>query len=439
MPKLAKVKSSYQRKYRNSNAKYGRKRRNYRLTKTIAKENVDTTTGLIKSIPRELGMMAGTAVGGPLGGMLGGALGGMVDRGISYFTGRGAYQVKKNLFINPGILPPIINKDPSGGVVIRRCEYITDVISPATPNTFSVQSYYINPGLSNTFQWLSQVASNFEEWTIEGMYFEYRSMSADALNSTNTALGQVILAADYNSADAPFASKQEMENYEGGISVKPSQSVRFFVECAKKHSVLTDLYIRTGSVPSGQDQRLYDLANFQLGVNGCQGASVNLGELWVCYQISLRKPRMYSALGNSNLWCASSTGSYGNATPFGTQVINDGNLALTFTSTTITFPYSAVTQSFYIQMLWFGTGGGVVVNQATVTASTGIIGPQRGASVPTTGETATKMSYSFEIQIPANNLSNVLTIGAGGTYPGGTQSMYIVVNQMPNLYFNLAL
>lgn len=62
---------------------------------------------------------------------------------------------------------------------------------------------------------------------IEGMYLEYRTMSADALNSTNTALGQVIMSAQYNAGNPDFTNKQEMENYEGGVSVKPSQSCKF--------------------------------------------------------------------------------------------------------------------------------------------------------------------------------------------------------------------
>ena len=32
-------------------------------------------------------------------------------------------------------------------------------------------------------------------------------MSADALNSVNTALGQVIMATDYNAANPPFGQK----------------------------------------------------------------------------------------------------------------------------------------------------------------------------------------------------------------------------------------
>ena len=434
-----KAKSMYNKKAPSRAKKYGQKRRSYAVSKAIYKKNRDES-GAIKSIASELGSIAGQAVAGPLGSIAGGALGSLFDRGITYFTGKGAYQVKKNVFLQNENMPPIINKDPSKGVLIRRTEYVTDIISSATPGAFNIQSFYINPGLSNTFSWLGAISSNWSEWVAEGIYFSFRSTSANALNSTNTALGQVILACDYNASNPPFTSKQEMENYEGGISVKPSQNVNFFVECAKNRSVLTELYVRTGAVPSGQDQHFYDLGNFQIATNGMQAGSISVGELFVTYQIALRKPKMFTALGNSNLWCASSSSTFSNASPFGSQIINDGNLTLTFTGNTITFPYSSVTQSYYVQILWFGTST-VVSNFATVTFGTGLLGPYRTASVPGNGETVSKMSYSFEVQVPANNLltNNVITIGNGGTYPTGTQSVYIVVNQMPNLYFNAAL
>jgi hypothetical protein len=57
-------------------------------------------------------------------------------------------------------------------------------------------------------------------------------MSADALNSTNTALGQVILSVQYDAANPPFTNKQAQEAYDGSISIKPSSSVLFGVECA---------------------------------------------------------------------------------------------------------------------------------------------------------------------------------------------------------------
>jgi hypothetical protein len=42
---------------------------------------------------------------------------------------------------------------------------------------------------------------------MHGLVFEYKSMSADALNSVNTALGQVIMSVQYDAANLPFVNK----------------------------------------------------------------------------------------------------------------------------------------------------------------------------------------------------------------------------------------
>lgn len=42
---------------------------------------------------------------------------------------------------------------------------------------------------------------------MSGLIFEFKSMSGNALNSTNTALGQIIMSAQYDAGNAPFTDK----------------------------------------------------------------------------------------------------------------------------------------------------------------------------------------------------------------------------------------
>lgn len=121
------------------------------------------------------------------------------------------------------------------------------------------------------------------------MVFEFRSMSADALNSTNTALGSVVMCTDYDSADVPFSSKQQMENTEFGVSCKPSSNMIHAIECAPKVTTATELYVRARNIPAGTDIRLYDWGKFYIATSGFQGTNVNCGELWVSYDITLIK------------------------------------------------------------------------------------------------------------------------------------------------------
>lgn len=71
---------------------------------------------------------------------------------------------------------------------ISHREYVGDVVSGPS-NSFTYKTYSLNPGNSSLFPWLSVISENFESYKFHGLVFEFKSMSADALNSTNTALG----------------------------------------------------------------------------------------------------------------------------------------------------------------------------------------------------------------------------------------------------------
>lgn len=73
--------------------------------------------------------------------------------------------------------------------IITHREYIADIVTGPDAGSFSYVTYSINPGSTNLFPWLSNIAQNFESYKMLGLVFEYKSMSADALNSVNTALG----------------------------------------------------------------------------------------------------------------------------------------------------------------------------------------------------------------------------------------------------------
>lgn len=353
---------------------------------------------------------------------------------MKYFTGRGDYQVRTNGLLNPANpqMPPIVNPS-SGGFTVRRSEYIGDVISHAIPNTFSSKVYPINPGYDGTFTWLSQIAANYDEWVCEGMYFEYRSMSADALNSTNTALGQVILAANYNTSDPPFTSKQAMEQYEGGISVKPSESVRYFVECAKSQSVLDELYVRTGTIGPNEDIRFYDIANFQIATNGLQGSSVNCGELWVSYQITLRKPKLYVAFGEYTGFYVGNFSGVDATHPLGTSLIRDPGSTIDFTVTkdTITFLPAPIGVSYLITIEWYG--GPLSITQPTVTFGSTTQGMVRYSSPVVSSVSETHMVVGFTMFCPAFGTNNYVTFGLSGAYPATSQGTIWAV-QIPNTY-----
>lgn len=255
-----------------------------------------------------VGSKIGSAVGsafGPAGSLLGGALGGLAQSLIHKVTGFGDYQlpaygVTANKLLETND-PPVVQNDGKE-FIIRHREYIGDIYSgiagstgaPA-PSPFKIQSFSINPGMLETFPWLANVAGRFEEYNIEGMLFEYKSMYSDAAVQIGGSLGSVIMATAYNAAKPLFASKIEMENYEFAMSAKPSVSMCHPIECARSQTPINELYVRTSSQSiSDQDIKTYDLGRFQIASQGipCSGSALSLGELWVTYQIRFLKPRI---------------------------------------------------------------------------------------------------------------------------------------------------
>lgn len=190
--------------------------------------------------------------------------------------------------------PRIVNSN--GRFIIQHTEYLGDLSST---QAFVNTGFYLNPGIAAGAEggftnWLPKVAANFEQWKPRGIAFYWKSTSSDAVLSSNasSALGTISMATDYNVLNGVFGSKLQMENYEHSVSCKPSVNMTHLVECARRETPISELYIRTSAVPAGADQRLYDLGLFQLATSGNQSVGGVLGELWVSYEIELLKPRI---------------------------------------------------------------------------------------------------------------------------------------------------
>lgn len=209
---------------------------------------------------------------------------------VARITGFGDYSINSNS-ISMGQSVPTFHQ---GGDGVRIChrEFLTDVTGSVA---FTLNSYAIQPGLSSSFPWLASVTTNFEEYQMLGLVYEYRPSSGSAVSSASSALGVVVLATNYDVLDDVFPNKQAMESYEFSTSQVPFSQCIHAVECAPRSNVLTNLYTRGSSIPAGADQRMYDIGLFQIATSGMQSPYV-IGELWVSYDILLKKPRIPSSL-----------------------------------------------------------------------------------------------------------------------------------------------
>jgi len=314
----------------------------------------------LSAIPRSIGNAAGYGISG-IADFVGSKLGSIFGQGDYVMPG---YTPAQNSLVLSGATPQVISSiDREFNIRFR--EYIGDVTTGAA-NTFSITEYPIQPGLPDTFPWLSQVAANFEQYRINGMIFEFKSLSADALNSTNTALGSVIMATEYNSVNSGFTSKQQMENHEFSVSAKQSCSVLHPIECKRSQTPVSELYVRNTTPASNSDLRLYDLGKFYIATSGQQATAINIGELWVTYDVTFLKPNQaYPIL---------SAGLRNSITPttsnhFGTASIDEKNsMSVLYTAgatSTLNLGQSKVQFGHYaIWINWDGTG---ITTQPTIT------------------------------------------------------------------------
>lgn len=240
---------------------------------------------------------AASGVGTYLGGAPGGTIGSRIAGGVNTILGLGAYNVKMNTILTDSSQVPIMH---SANETIRVChrEYIGDITSSATANTFKSQTYELNPGLDTTFPWMAPIANCFQEYSILGFVAEFKSSSTDALNSTNTALGSVLMTATYNASEDPPDNKIDMMNQMWTTSGKPSQNILLPIECDPSQNPFAIQYVRSGPVPTGDNANMYDLCKITIATEGMQGTSVKIGEMWWSYDIELRKPRLHEGGGD---------------------------------------------------------------------------------------------------------------------------------------------
>ena len=308
-------------------------------------------------VGRKAGGFVGSSLGNMVfpgvGGMVGNALGSVVGQGaqalIKRVTGFGDYNVSKNsLVYNADAVPEFANNDRC--TVINHREFITDVLGSTA---FSIQSYRINPNISTTFPWLAGVASNYEQYVIQGMIFEFKTTCATAIGSTNTALGTVVMATQYNSLAQDFTNKQQMENYEFSQSAVPSSSIMHPIECDPKQTQCGGIFNMYNSSDQSGDTRLYDIGRFSIATVGMQAAST-IGELWVTYRICLLKPRLKGVEEVSDIFALDlptvlQAAPLGDVAEAAAADYNTGSVTLTSSTTLVIDPgFVGVMQIIYV-------------------------------------------------------------------------------------------
>lgn len=380
---------------------------------------------------------AGAAVGGAMKGVgsyMGGTLGGAVGAlggGISRISGAGSYRnISNSMIAEDGSQVPYMHSADET-VRIRHREYLGDLVTSSTPGEFKIQKFKINPGLDSVFPWGSQIAQAFTEYTMLGLVCTVKSNSADALNSTNTNLGTVIMSTNYNVNSPEFTGKSDMLNSMWAVTGKQSESMMLPIECDLSQMVYNNHYIRGSEVDA--DRNMYDHCDIFIATEGGQGASVNIGEIWLSYDIELRKPRANGVIGrylDSALFSTSSSGAYSTG-PFENATEVTDNIGIALTNRTITG--EAGTAGKYLISFWMGGATGVVA--APVITYDNCVGvPINGTSESYSGAVGSVDAYTITICIEVQSSSEEWTVNyAAGTFQGKTIGGLIITQVADNM------
>lgn len=355
-----------------------------------------------------------------------GDLGALAGNGLSKFLGLGAYKVAKNSVyetITKGQVP--FMHSSSETIIFRHREYITDI--NATQD-FAITSFALNPGLKGTFPFLGSIAQNFQQYELRGIVFEYRSTCGLAVSSGNTAMGSVIMAAQYDVNDAEFTDKTSMLNEMWSASAKPSENFILPIECDPKVNPIPRLYVRGAAVTTG-DYRLYDHARISVATYGSQEDFV-AGELWATYEVVLYKPTMtsfddqYDQAASYNL-----PGGIDASIPLANPTLVYDSIGLEFTPTTITVP-RGLKGNFIMTYVATGNSTSTVSPSVTISGGGEYWAVYRGAHYLTNGGTTTTqyiLNIAFKVVNP--QVTTILTF-SGGTLPAVTTSGSVMLVQV---------
>lgn len=140
---------------------------------------------------------------------------------------------------------------------------------------FSVTTLKINPALSSSFPWLSNIARMFDKYQFHRLVFHYKTFVP-----TSTA-GSVSLAYDPDTLDSPPFNAETLTHEAKWSTNSVWKSFSISIDCSKNGF----LYTRTGN-PANVDLKTYDWGQLFLATEGVP--LQDLGYVEVDYDVTLK-------------------------------------------------------------------------------------------------------------------------------------------------------
>ncbi len=282
-----------------------------------------------------------------------------------------------------------------GRITVRHREYVDDIVSTVA---FTAVPYAINPGLPNTFPWLSQIAAAYETYRFKRLRFIYETASS------TTTIGSVVLAVDFDPADPAPASKLQALSYHKAVRGPVWNSLVYDCTSEDLHK-LNQKFMRYGAL-TGADLLLYDVGNLFVCTVGTSGI---IGELHVEYDVEFYTPQLSNSLFSNGSALIAGSGTFAVSTPFGStttigSVTQPSIILGGMSSNSITF---AAPGQYLLEFAYGGASVTVLPGTlAFTTALEGTVAAAAGAVVATNNAL-----YSMRITVLQPNA--VLTLSGG--------------------------
>jgi hypothetical protein len=187
----------------------------------------------------------------------------------------------------------IRNKMQRTSITVRHMEFVK-IIKRTEPidEKGSREVFPVNPGVPETFPWLSGIANNFESYLFDELEFHY------VPSCGTTTWGSIVIAPDYDAADDNIgATRQELCTFDD--SVRSSLWQCAVMKCARGNlRKMKTYFIRAKD--NSQDVKTYDVANVIIDMRTGASFGSEMGELWVRYKVRLFTPQKEPEIIHSN-------------------------------------------------------------------------------------------------------------------------------------------
>lgn len=191
----------------------------------------------------------------------------------------------------------------------RECERVLSI--PGSVAFGIVGNVPLNPGLADSFPWLSGHANLFEKYKVHKLIFRYKN-----LKGTDTD-GNILMSFDYDTLDFPPTSAVEMTQSTRWIDGSPWRIFELHVPTDGRK-----LFTRSGDLAS-VDLKTYDMGRLWIAAESCADTTGH-GYLEVEYDIELfdkapvSSSQIQSPISQFNLGADSTA----NPTAFDEEIVN---------------------------------------------------------------------------------------------------------------------